>query len=96
MNALNSLERESRYIQFDFAALCKRATELCSGATCIVSCEIVEGGYNKIFIFTLNNTSRVVARLPTRIAGPPRLTTNSEVATIKYRTSCASLQQHSS
>lgn len=83
----DSLERQSRYIQFDFDALCKRATELCPGATSIVSCEKKEGGYNKVFIFTMNNTSRVVARLPTRIAGPPKLTTHSEVATIKYRTS---------
>lgn len=32
----------------------------------------------------MNDGKRVVARLPTRITGPPRLTTNSEVATIKY------------
>lgn len=83
----DSLERESRYIRFDFAALCKRATELCPGATFIVTCEKKEGGYNRVFIFTMNNKSRVVARLPTRIAGPPKLITNSEVATIKYRTS---------
>ncbi|KAI4098433.1 MAG: hypothetical protein LQ339_006404 [Xanthoria mediterranea] len=80
----DSLERESRYIRFDFAALCKRATELCPGATFIVTCEKKEGGYNRVFIFTMNNKSRVVARLPTRIAGPPKLITNSEVATIKY------------
>ena len=28
---------------------------------------------------------RIVARLPTSVAGPPRLTTSSEVATINYR-----------
>ena len=83
----DSLERESRYIRFDFASLCKRATELCPGATSIVTWEKKEGGYNRVFIFTMNNKSRVVARLPTRIAGPPKLTTHSEVATIKYRTS---------
>ncbi|KAI4157290.1 MAG: hypothetical protein LQ342_008408 [Letrouitia transgressa] len=50
----------------------------------IASYEKKEGGYNKVFIFTMNNASRIVVRLPTRISGPPRLTTNSEVATIKY------------
>ncbi|GKZ17032.1 hypothetical protein AbraIFM66951_005761 [Aspergillus brasiliensis] len=32
----------------------------------------------------MDTGSRVVARLPTGIAGPPRLTTNSEVATLSY------------
>ncbi|KAL8829820.1 MAG: hypothetical protein Q9170_005999, partial [Blastenia crenularia] len=80
----DKLERESRYIEFNFAALCKRAVELCPGAMSIASYEKKEGGYNKVFIFTMDNASRVVARLPTRISGPPKLTTNSEVATIKY------------
>lgn len=80
----DKLERESRYIEFDFAALCKRAIELCPGAMSIASYEKKEGGYNKVFIFTMNDARRVVARLPTRISGPPRLTTNSEVATITY------------
>ena len=37
-----------------------------------------------MFIFTLNDGSRIVARLPFKFAGPSRLTTASEVATIKY------------
>lgn len=81
----DKLERDSRYIEFDFHALCKRVIELCPGAISIVSCEKKEGGYNRIFIFTCDNAKRVVARLPTSVAGPPRLTTNSEVATIAYR-----------
>ncbi|KAL8676768.1 MAG: hypothetical protein Q9186_006749 [Xanthomendoza sp. 1 TL-2023] len=80
----DKLERESRFIEFSFAALCKRVLELCPGAVSIASYEKKEGGYNKVFIFTMNNASRVVARLPTSIAGPSRLTTNSEVATVKY------------
>lgn len=80
----DKLERESRYIEFDFAALCRRAVELCPGAMSVASYEKKEGGYNKVFIFTMDNASRVVARLPTRISGPPGLTTNSEVATMKY------------
>ena len=85
----DKLERESRYIEFDFAALRKRAIELCPGAMSIASYEKKEGGYNRVFIFTMNDASRVVARLPTRISGPPKLTTNSEVATIKYCESTA-------
>ena len=86
----DKLERESRYIEFDFTALCKTALKLCPGALSIASYEKKEGGYNKVFIFTMDNASRIVARLPTRISGPPRLTTNSEVATIEYCESRAS------
>ena len=41
-------------------------------------------GFNRIFIFTLDESKRIVARLPFTIAGPSKLTTSSEVATIKY------------
>ncbi|GIJ86706.1 hypothetical protein Asppvi_005599 [Aspergillus pseudoviridinutans] len=39
----------------------------------------------------MDTGSCVVARLPTGIAGPPRLTTNSEVATMTYLQSKISL-----
>ncbi|KAL3422795.1 hypothetical protein PVAG01_04542 [Phlyctema vagabunda] len=73
-----------RHIDFSFPELCKKALKLSPDATHIISYEKKEGGFNKVFIFHLNNGTRLVARLPTRAAGPPRLTTNSEVATIKY------------
>lgn len=37
-----------------------------------------------VFLFTMDTGSCVVAKLPTGIAGPPRLTTNFEVATMTY------------
>jgi hypothetical protein len=79
------LERDARYIEFDFDALCRRVIELCPGAVSIASYDKKEGGFNRVFIFTTDNVQRIVARLPFALAGPPRLTTNSEVATIKYR-----------
>lgn len=57
--------------------------ELCLDASSITSYEQKEGSFNRAFILTMNDGKRVVARLPTHITGPPRLTTNSEVATIK-------------
>ena len=33
----------------------------------------------------MDNGTKVIARLPTCVAGPRRLTTNSEVATMTYR-----------
>jgi hypothetical protein len=81
----NDLEIDSRYITFDFDALCRRVIELCPGATSIATYDKKEGGFNRVFIFTTNNAETVVARLPFALAGPPCLATNSEVATIKYR-----------
>lgn len=80
----DKLERGSRYIKFDFNALCQRVIDLCSGANTIIACRKIEGGFNRVFIFTLDNAKRIVARLPFPLAGPTKLTTASEVATIRY------------
>jgi hypothetical protein len=80
----DKLERDSRYISFDFDALCRRVIELCPVAASIARYDKKEGGYNRVLIFTTDNAQRIVARLPFGLAGPARLTTNSEVDTIKY------------
>jgi len=80
----DKLECESRHIQFDFAALCKNAVELCPGAGRVIQYEKKEGGFNRSFVIIMDDGTRVVARLPTCIAGPRRLTTSSEVATMTY------------
>lgn len=83
----DTVERELRVIHFDFDALQRKIIELCPNASAITSYE-KKGGFNRVFIFHTNNQERIIARLPFKLAGPPRLTTNSEVATIKYRTFC--------
>lgn len=80
----DQLQRDARFVEFNFSALCKKVLQLCPGAHKITSCEKKEGGFNRVFIFTMNNGGRVVARVPFRIAGPERLTTHSEVATMAY------------
>jgi hypothetical protein len=80
----DKLQREARYLKFDFPALCKKAVNACSGATKVIRYEKKEGGFNRVFILYLDNGERVVARVPFRIAGPRGLITNSEVATMAY------------
>ncbi|TVY45435.1 Altered inheritance of mitochondria protein, mitochondrial [Lachnellula occidentalis] len=80
----DKLQREARYIKFDFPALCTKAVDACSGATKVIRYEKKEGGFNRAFVLYLDNGVRVVARVPFRIAGPRRLATNSEVATMAY------------
>jgi hypothetical protein len=87
----DALERESRLIHFDFDALRRRVLALCPGASSVTSYDKKEGGFNRVFIFHTDNAKRIVARLPFALAGPSRLTTNSEVATIKYRRFCTEM-----
>ena len=87
----DALERDSRVVRFDFDALSRRVVALCPGASSIISYEKKEGGFNRVFIFHTDNAKRVVARLPFALAGPQRLTTNSEVATIQFRKSCSKM-----
>ncbi|KAB8235854.1 kinase-like domain-containing protein [Aspergillus alliaceus] len=84
-------ERAARYIKFDFNALCQKVLDVSPGAETITNCKKLEGGFNRVFVFTLNNAKRVVARLPFALAGPAKLTTASEVATIKYLQSRTSI-----
>lgn len=58
--------------------------KLCHGASKVMKYEKREGGYNRVFIFTMDTGKRVVAKVPTPVAGPVRLAINSEVATIAY------------
>jgi len=58
------LELDARYIQFDFDALCRRVLQNSAGATSIASYDKVEGGFNRVFLFILDNGKRIVAKVP--------------------------------
>ncbi|KAL3441573.1 hypothetical protein BJX65DRAFT_299639 [Aspergillus insuetus] len=90
----DELQRNSRHIQFDFLALCERAIRVCPWATQVVRHEKYEGAFNRVFILMMDNGSRVVARLPTGISGPPKLTTSSEAATMAYLGAEYIIQEH--
>ncbi|PGH11609.1 hypothetical protein AJ79_04749 [Helicocarpus griseus UAMH5409] len=81
---LDKLQREARYVAFDFERLCEKVLTLCPSAKAIESCEKIEGGFSRAFIMTTDDGRRVVAKYPTSVAGEPRFTTNSEVATVTY------------
>ncbi|KAF2813728.1 uncharacterized protein BDZ99DRAFT_567476 [Mytilinidion resinicola] len=78
------LQRQARSIDFNFSALCEKAVAVFPGAGSVVRYDKLEGGFNRAFIMHLDNDKKVVARIPFRVAGPRRLTTHSEVATISY------------
>lgn len=71
-------------MSFDLQELFNQAVISCPGASHVTDAEKLEGGFNRVLILTMDNGIKVVARLPTRLAGPPELTTHSEVATLSY------------
>ncbi|EEP78409.1 predicted protein [Uncinocarpus reesii 1704] len=81
---LDKEQRQARYLRFDFDALCEKVLSLSPLAASIQSCQKLEGGFSRAFIFTTDDGRRVVAKFPMPVAGSPRFITNSEVATITY------------
>lgn len=81
----DAAQRDARRVKFDFPALCQKAISSAPGANEILECSKVEGNFNRAFIIRLDNGTKVVARVPFSVAGPSRLVTNSEVATMAYR-----------
>lgn len=81
-----------QHITFDFEALCRQVILSCAqGRFRVSSCEKKEGASIKVFIFTTDNGQRLIARLPFALAGPARMTTQSEAAaTINYSMSIIS------
>lgn len=61
------------------------------GSNCLADISSLAGALNKIFLWRFGNGSRLIARIPCRNAGPPHLTTSSEVATMDFARSVLSL-----
>lgn len=51
---------------------------------CVQIVKMAEGGFNKVFLLTMDDGLEVIARIPTPIAGPAHYTTASEVATLDF------------
>ncbi|CEL10124.1 hypothetical protein ASPCAL13249 [Aspergillus calidoustus] len=80
----DNLEVAARYTQFNYPALCRKVLEASPGASAIVDSTKIDGGSNRVFILTLDNGEKLVARLLFRFSGPAKLSTLSDVKTIRY------------
>jgi len=60
------------------------AERLSSNAQSVAECKKIEGGSNRVFLFTMDDEQTLIARLPFSLAGPSRLVIHSEVAAIAY------------
>ncbi|KAJ5927863.1 kinase-like domain-containing protein [Penicillium verhagenii] len=81
----NETDRLSeRYVKFRPTELQRIAGEAVQQDYCPDISKLAEGGFNKVFLLRARNAREVIARIPTPIAGPPRYTTASEVATMDF------------
>jgi hypothetical protein len=85
----NDERQAGRKLQFNFDALLGLAIDRTPGATRVLSCDKKVGGFNRVFVVRLDSGKSVIARLPTKLAGPPRTTVSSEVATLQFGICCS-------
>ncbi|OGM47467.1 hypothetical protein ABOM_002621 [Aspergillus bombycis] len=80
-----------RYVKFHVDNLCSKAASVFSDSTRCMDLVKVEGNFNKAFLLTMDDGHEVVAKVPCPNAGPPSLTTASEVATLNFLRSRTSI-----
>ncbi|KAI9455496.1 kinase-like domain-containing protein [Boletus coccyginus] len=80
-------EREQmriRYTTFNVDALERIAATAAGAERCVQMVKIAEGSFNKLFLLTLDNDIKLIAKIPCPVVVPRRLCTASEVATMDY------------
>lgn len=73
-----------RYVRFNVPELMHIAAIAVGRHRCVDIVKVTEGGFNKIFLLTMDDGYEVIARIPMPIAGPPHYMTASEVATMDF------------
>ncbi|KAJ5803760.1 uncharacterized protein N7518_000063 [Penicillium psychrosexuale] len=78
-------QQQLRFVKFDLDGLCRLAASYFGDATKCVRVVKLEGNFNKALLLAMDDGNEVIAKIPCSNAGPPSLTTASEVATLKFR-----------
>jgi hypothetical protein len=73
-----------RYVRFDIDQLCTVAASIGGPHSPIQAIEKFEGGFSKALLMRKEDGSEVIVKIPFPIAGPPKYTTASEVAVLRY------------
>jgi hypothetical protein len=77
-------EMSQRHVRFNVNELARCAAEAVGAKACVNIAKYPDGMYNKSMLLTMDDGSRVVAKVPNPNAGLPHLTTASEVATMDF------------
>ncbi|KAH5433184.1 hypothetical protein HBI32_055360 [Parastagonospora nodorum] len=75
---------QARFRRFDIPSLQQAACQAVGAEKCISIEKIGEGNYNKAFRLEMEDGRKVIAKAPHPNAGPPSITTASEVATMEF------------
>ncbi|KAJ5360863.1 Aminoglycoside phosphotransferase [Penicillium concentricum] len=78
----NQLDR--RYVKFDLDALCSTAATAGGQSSQITAIEKMEGGFSKVLLMQKENGMEVIAKIPSRVAGPAVLITECEVSVLEF------------
>ncbi|KAI2792725.1 hypothetical protein POX_b02767 [Penicillium oxalicum] len=85
-------QQQLRYVKFDLENRCRLAAAQFDDSTECVCVVKLEGNFNKAFLLTMNDGNEIISNIPCPNAGPPSLTTASEVATLKFLRSRTSIR----
>lgn len=72
-----------RHTRFDVDQLCTIASSVGQRSP-VVAIEKMEGGFSKALLLKKQDGTELIAKIPFAIAGPPKYTTASEVAVLRY------------
>jgi hypothetical protein len=75
---------EARHRRFDILGLQQAACQAVGTKKCISLQKIGEGNFNKAYRLEMEDGQKAIAKIPHPNAGPPVLTTSSEVATMEF------------
>jgi hypothetical protein len=73
-----------RYVRFDLPGLLKVSAQAIGARRCVEVKKLPEGNFNKVLSLTMEDSRKLIAKIPNPNAGRPHYTTASEVATMDY------------
>lgn len=82
-----------RYVRFDIDQLCAVAATAGGSHSPIRVIDKMESGFSRALLMQKEDGSEVIAKIPFPVAGPPKYTTASEVAVLKFSKTTALDQQ---
>ncbi|KMQ44666.1 hypothetical protein HL42_4674 [Trichophyton rubrum] len=78
------LRLAERYVEFNVEALKRIAAKAVDRDSTASIKKLAEGGFNRVFLLTMNDGFEVIVKIPYLLAVPQKLTTESEVATLDF------------
>lgn len=75
---------QERYVEFNVAALKEAVSKHTGRGKVTQLVKLAEGGFNRVFLLTLDNDFSVIVKIPFKISIPKKYATASEVATLEF------------